>query len=241
MTQPQAQAPPWISELIKRYSGAERPERPLDPYQPMGFDYERNPFDPSSYYNNLNQIQNISQAGTRVLQTKIANQQRMEEEKRIAQLQERLANMQIQPKFTQSGQGNPRLTSTKKGAFGTPLGSYNVSSGYGHRNRPTRGASTFHQGVDMAAPSGSPIYATHDGIIANAGWSSGYGWNVAINGGGGVQTFYGHQSKLAVKSGQRVQRGQIIGYVGSTGISTGPHLHYGVKVNGQFVNPTGYY
>ena len=112
-----------------------------------------------------------------------------------------------------------------------------ISSGYGLR---WNGAE-FHQGIDIAAEMGTPIVATADGVVTIAGWNAGgYGNMVDIDHGSGVSTRYGHASTIVVTVGQRVRRGQIIAYVGSTGHSTGPHLHYEVRLSGQPVNPTSY-
>ena len=111
-----------------------------------------------------------------------------------------------------------------------------VSSPYGLRF----GGTEFHQGIDIAADMGTPIVATADGIVTAAGWNGGYGNMVDVDHGGGIVTRYGHASAVAVTPGQTVRRGQVIAYVGSTGYSTGPHLHYEVRVNGQPVNPAGY-
>ena len=112
-----------------------------------------------------------------------------------------------------------------------------ISSGYGLR---WNGAE-FHQGIDIAAEMGTPIVATADGVVTIAGWNAGgYGNMVDIDHGSGVSTRYGHASAVVVTAGQRVRRGQIIAYVGSTGHSTGPHLHYEVRLSGQPVNPSSY-
>ena len=112
-----------------------------------------------------------------------------------------------------------------------------ISSGYGLR---WNGAE-FHQGIDIAAEMGTPIVATADGVVTLAGWNAGgYGNMVDIDHGSGVSTRYGHASAVVVTAGQRVRRGQIIAYVGSTGHSTGPHLHYEVRLSGQPVNPSSY-
>ena len=112
-----------------------------------------------------------------------------------------------------------------------------VSSPYGLRWNGTE----FHQGIDIAAETGTPIVATADGVVTSAGWNgSGYGNMVDVDHGGGIVTRYGHASAVAVTVGQEVRRGQVIAYVGSTGYSTGPHLHYEVRVNGQPVDPAGY-
>ena len=111
-----------------------------------------------------------------------------------------------------------------------------VSSPYGLRFDGTE----FHQGIDIAADMGTPIVATADGVVTAAGWNGGYGNMVDVDHGGGIVTRYGHASALAVTVGQQVRRGEIIAYVGSTGRSTGPHVHYEVRVDGQPVNPAGY-
>lgn len=112
-----------------------------------------------------------------------------------------------------------------------------VSSPYGLR----WGGSDFHPGIDIANDMGTPIRATADGTVSVAGWNSGgYGNMVDIDHGNGVMTRYGHASYVVVTAGQQVKRGQIIAYMGSTGFSTGPHVHYEVRINGQAVDPSGY-
>jgi murein DD-endopeptidase MepM/ murein hydrolase activator NlpD len=118
-----------------------------------------------------------------------------------------------------------------------PLASAVLTSSFGMRAHPLLGGWRAHAGVDLAARLGSPIMATSDGMVARADWTGGYGLFVALDHGGGIQTRYGHMSRLAVSPGQTVHKGEVIGYVGSTGRSTGPHLHYEVRVNGQAVNP----
>ena len=111
-----------------------------------------------------------------------------------------------------------------------------ISSPYGLRF----GGTEFHQGIDIAAEMGTPIVAAADGVVTAAGWNGGYGNMVDVDHGSGVVTRYGHASAVAVTVGQQVRRGQVIAYVGSTGRSTGPHLHYEVRVGGQPVNPAAY-
>ena len=114
---------------------------------------------------------------------------------------------------------------------------YRMTSRFGYRRDPFGGGGEFHPGVDLAAPAGSPVRATADGVVGRAGWNGGYGQMVALEQGNGVETRYGHMSRLAVVPGQQVRRGDVIGYVGSTGRSTGAHLHYEVRVNGRAVDP----
>ena len=121
-----------------------------------------------------------------------------------------------------------------------PVDSPAFTSSFGMRTHPILGGRRAHKGVDLAMPAGSPIYATADGVISRADWFSGYGLYVAIEHGGELQTRYGHMSRLNVEAGQQVKKGDIIGYVGSTGRSTGPHLHYEVRIAGEAVNPVPY-
>jgi len=115
-----------------------------------------------------------------------------------------------------------------------------VTSGFGYRVHPILGKRLMHTGIDIAAASGTAIWAADSGSVVYAAWISGYGNTVAIDHGGGVSTLYAHQSSIAVGYGQKVKKGQLIGSVGSTGYSTGPHLHFEVRVNGSPVDPMGY-
>jgi murein DD-endopeptidase MepM/ murein hydrolase activator NlpD len=115
-----------------------------------------------------------------------------------------------------------------------------VTSGFGVRTSPFTGSRKFHEGIDIAARLGNPVYSTADGMVLFAGAKSGYGKVVFVDHGYGVSTRYGHLSGIDVTAGQRIQRGEIVGRVGSTGRSTGPHLHYEVLVAGVPVNPYSY-
>jgi len=115
-----------------------------------------------------------------------------------------------------------------------------LTSGFGVRRDPITHGRAFHAGLDIAAAPGAPVHATADGVVTRAGRNGGLGKAVYLSHGYGVSTRYGHMSKLAVKAGQRVQRGDVIGYVGSTGRSTGYHLHYEVHLDGKAVNPAAY-
>lgn len=113
-----------------------------------------------------------------------------------------------------------------------------LASGFGYRIDPVYKTTKFHAGLDFAAPQGSPVYATADGIVQLSGnTGNGYGNHVVINHGFSYETLYGHLVRVKVKGGQRVRRGEVIGWVGSTGKSTGPHLHYEVHKNGKEINP----
>ena len=115
-----------------------------------------------------------------------------------------------------------------------------MSSAFGNRVSPTTGASSYHQGVDLAAPKGTPIYATRAGRVTMASYSNSAGYYVSINHLDGFSSIYMHMTNYVVGSGQTVSAGQLIGYVGSTGISTGNHLHFGISYNGVYVNPCSY-
>ncbi len=127
-------------------------------------------------------------------------------------------------------------TFERKGFFGMPVAGH-ITSSFGLRMHPLLGYMRMHKGMDIGARYGSPIFAAMDGVVAFAGRSGGYGNFVKLNHAGGIASGYGHMSRIAVRPGTRVARGQVIGYVGSTGMSTGPHLHWDVWKNGQAVNP----
>jgi murein DD-endopeptidase MepM/ murein hydrolase activator NlpD len=116
-----------------------------------------------------------------------------------------------------------------------------LRSGVGMRTNPFGGSSIeYHKGQDIAAPTGTPVNATADGVVVVAGWVRGYGNGIYIDHGNGISTRYGHLSRIDVMVGQTIKQGQHLGLVGSTGRSTGPHLHYEVRINGEATNPLDY-
>ena len=117
-----------------------------------------------------------------------------------------------------------------------------VTSSFGERTDPfgAEAEGEFHRGIDIAAPSGTAIHATGDGVVMTAGWGTGYGREVILNHGHGITTLYAHMSSIAVIPGETVSRGQVIGYVGTSGHSTGAHLHYEVRIRNTPVNPHRY-
>jgi murein DD-endopeptidase MepM/ murein hydrolase activator NlpD len=121
----------------------------------------------------------------------------------------------------------------------SPLEDPAMSSDYGMRRDPFTGRRAYHRGLDFRAPTGTRILATADGIVVKAGWSGGYGRMVEIDHQNGLSTLYAHASRVAVKRGQRVRRGQVVGYVGRTGRASAPHLHYEVRLDGEPMNPRG--
>lgn len=121
-----------------------------------------------------------------------------------------------------------------------PISGGRLSSNYGSRSAPTKGASTNHKGIDWAVPIGTTVVASNTGTVTKAGWASGYGYAVYIKHADGRETRYAHLSKVLVKAGQTVEQGQRIALSGNTGRSTGPHLHFEIRINGSAVNPLQY-
>jgi murein DD-endopeptidase MepM/ murein hydrolase activator NlpD len=134
---------------------------------------------------------------------------------------------------------NDRAESVKRGLMRTPIDGARMSSGFGMRRHPIMGYSKFHQGVDFAAATGTPIFAAGDGVVTAAEFQGGYGRIVIIRHRNGLETAYAHMSRFGrgLQVGDRLNQGDVIGYVGSSGRSTGPHLHFEVRVNGQAINP----
>lgn len=145
------------------------------------------------------------------------------------------------PRFRQLFMSWRQLDQLEQGVIAIPsmkpVSDANFTSGYGVRSDPFRRGAAMHAGIDLAGPVGTPIYATADGIIARSEVAGAYGNLVEINHGQGIQTRYGHMSRRVAAVGQRVRRGELIGLMGSTGRSTGSHLHYEVRVDGRAVNP----
>ncbi len=161
------------------------------------------------------------------LMTEIAQKQK---ELQAAQYKEELAKMALQGQNPPSG-----------AKWIEPVSGYTITSPFGYRKAPTKGASTYHQGIDMACPSGTPIYASRSGTVTKASYQAGgAGYYVSISHGDGFASIYMHMTRYVVSTGQSVTQGQLIGYVGSTGISTGPHLHFGISYGGTYVNPMAY-
>jgi len=154
---------------------------------------------------------------------------------------ERQIQAQIEAALRSSEQ--QAVTYSGSGKFILPLASYTrISDPYGLREKhPITGKRTMHNGIDYAAPAGTAIYAADDGVVLTSGWINGYGYTITINHGNGIVTLYAHCSSLIAKSGQKVKQGETIARVGTTGNSTGNHLHFEVKVNGKAQNPANYF
>ena len=141
------------------------------------------------------------------------------------------------------GSGNSGGSSSapaSSGAWKMPCSYRKLTSAFGNRDAPTAGASTNHQGVDLAGPEGTPIYASRAGTVTTATFGKAAGHYVTINHGDGFSSVYMHMTHYVVSKGAKVSQGQVIGYMGSTGVSTGNHLHFGISYNGQYVNPANY-
>ena len=151
------------------------------------------------------------------------------------------AKSQPDPAFRALFQSWKRLEQLQQGIVAIPslrpVDAVSFTSGFGVRSDPFRGGAAMHAGVDISGPVGTPIYATADGVVNRAQWANGYGNLVELNHGKGIQTRYGHLSSILVQPGTRVTRGQLIARMGSTGRSTGSHLHYEVRLDGHAVNP----
>ena len=129
---------------------------------------------------------------------------------------------------------------TSSGGWLVPVNYKRLESPFGNRVSPTTGASTYHQGVDLSADAGTPIYASRAGVVSVATYGSAAGYYVKINHGDGFSSIYMHMSNYVVSAGQAVSAGQLIGYVGKSGVATGYHLHFGISYNGAYVNPCNY-
>lgn len=148
--------------------------------------------------------------------------------KRLAYKKENLSNMLL------------ALSATGDGTFGWPVSGGEISSFYGLRADPFGSGADYHPGIDIAVDYGTPIKASSTGVVQEADWNGGYGRFVSIDHGEGLTSCYGHMSAVAVAPGQHVRRGDVIGYVGSSGYSTGPHVHFEIRQNGNTVNPLNY-
>lgn len=162
-----------------------------------------------------------------------------EKELKKAEYQEWLATY-VPPTTRPSNPTKPSTQPPSSSGWVCPLPYYKLTSPFGMRKHPILGYERMHNGVDMAAASGTPIYAAKSGKVTIAGWGGQAGNYVSINHGDGFASIYMHMTNYVVRAGQYVNAGQVIGYVGSTGLSSGPHLHFGISYNGTYVNPMAY-
>lgn len=193
-------------------------------------------------YQRLLQIQEAERKAREEEARRLAELRRKQEEARQKQLAEqRRLQAQSRARLQQQTQSQPRLRPANAvvaaAGYRWPISNFTITTYFGRRGVFQR----FHTGIDLAAPIGTPIYAARAGQVDTAGWSRyGYGLHVIINHGGAQETLYAHMSRIVVRPGQWVDRGDLIGYVGSTGWSTGPHLHFEVRVGGAARNPLAY-
>jgi len=176
----------------------------------------------------------IARASTEKQRTyQVLKSRRHEYEQRIRELE---ASSREFERFIQA---RGRSTAVSSGRFGWPIRGRIVSR-FGYRRHPIWGGSHMHTGIDIAAPYGKPIASADSGEVIYSGWWDGYGKAVVIDHGRGYTTVYGHMSRIYMQTGQKVEKSQVIGLVGSTGFSTGPHLHFEIRYNGKPVDPLAY-
>lgn len=192
-------------------------------------------------YDRLLQIREAERKAREEEERRLAEERRQREEARRKQQEEQRLEQQARKRQQQQVQSQPRLRRANAvvaaAGYRWPMSNFTITTYFGRRGVFQR----FHTGIDLAAPAGTPIYAARAGQVDTAGWSRfGYGLHVILDHGGAQETLYGHMSRIAVRPGQWVARGDLLGYVGSTGWSTGPHLHFEVRVGGAARNPLAY-
>lgn len=192
-------------------------------------------------YDRLLQIREAERKAREEEERRLAEERRQREEARRKQQEEQRRLEQARVRQQQQVQSQPRLRRANAvvaaAGYRWPMSNFTITTYFGRRGVFQR----FHTGIDLAAPTGTPIYAARAGQVDTAGWSRfGYGLHVILDHGGAQETLYGHMSRIVVRPGQWVTRGDLIGYVGSTGWSTGPHLHFEVRVGGAARNPMAY-
>ena len=183
-------------------------------------------------------------AADRLVQDLIATKEGQEklhaaEQKEFDRVTEELEKFHQQNGDISAGVSDPGTKSVLAGLKWPSKARY-ITSPFGPRDTGIPGASTDHLGVDIGAAYGTAVYAAQSGKVIQAGWNGGYGYSVTISHGEGVTTLYGHMSSYSVRVGNQVDRGQVIGKCGSTGISSGPHIHYEVRINGKQIDPLPY-
>ncbi|MCR5657487.1 MAG: M23 family metallopeptidase [Butyrivibrio sp.] len=186
--------------------------------------------DNDSWYTTRQEVVQEPSAGHRKVVAKISYENNSEKERDI---QKEEVTYEAVPKIVERGTIVPPT-------YIKPISGGRLTSGFGKRKAPTKGASSFHKGIDWATPVGTAVMASNGGVVTRAGWGRGYGYVVYISHSDGRETRYGHLSKILVKPGQSVSQGQKIALSGNTGVSTGAHLHFEILINGSQVNPLNY-
>jgi murein DD-endopeptidase MepM/ murein hydrolase activator NlpD len=181
-----------------------------------------------------------AKAAVKSLISQRANALRIAEEEQAAE-EQRLADLEAAREALQAQIAQSASTGTATGKLIWPMPGYSAGGGVGWRVHPVYGYKSCHTGVDISAPSGTQIIAARGGTVIWTKSGGPYGNNTLIDHGNGLATFYAHQTSFAVSGGERVRKGEVIGYVGSTGYSTGPHLHFEVHINGVPHDPMGWF
>ncbi len=205
-------------------------ERKEENYYEEDYEAEVIYVDNDDWYTNQTKVLQEPSAGHRKVVAIVSYRNSAEVEREI--IKEEIV-LEAVPKIVERGTKIPPT-------YIKPISGGRLSSKFGRRSAPTKGASTYHKGVDWATPVGTAVMASASGTVAKAGWGRGYGYVVYINHADGRQTRYGHLSKVLVSSGQTVSQGDKIALSGNTGVSTGPHVHFEILINGSQVNPFDY-
>lgn len=205
-------------------------ERQEENYYEEDYEAEVIYVDNDDWYTNQTKVLQEPSAGHRKVVAIVSYRNNAEVEREI--IKEEIV-LEAVPKIVERGTKIPPT-------YIKPISGGRLSSGFGKRSAPTRGASTYHKGVDWATPVGTAVMASASGTVAKAGWGSGYGYVVYINHSDGRQTRYAHLSKVLVSVGQTVSQGDKIALSGNTGVSSGPHVHFELIINGSRVNPLDY-
>ena len=205
-------------------------ERTEQNYYEESYDAEVIYVDNDEWYTNQTQVLQQPSAGFRRVVADVSYLNDDEVSREI--LKEEIV-MEAVPKIVERG---TRIPPT----YIKPVSGGRQSSGFGRRNAPTAGASSYHRGIDWAVPTGTAVFASSGGTVSRAGWGSGYGYVVYIDHEDGRQTRYAHLSRVLVEVGETVEQGERIALSGNTGVSTGPHLHFEILINGTQVNPLNY-
>ena len=224
-------------ELIKELDGKQEELRAqIDAAAKLIASINESSDDAQAEYDAIEKVRNETEAKINELIRKLAEE---EAARKAAEEAARLAQQQQQQQQTGGGGGSTAVSLT---GLKWPVPSCSIiTSRFGYRTSPTAGASTYHGGLDIGAGQGATIVAAGSGTVILASYNGGYGNCVMINHGNGIVTLYGHMESISVSNGQQVSKGQTIGKVGSTGVATGPHCHFEIRVNGAQVDPAPYF
>ena len=224
-------------ELIKELDGKQEELRAqIDAAAKLIATINESSDDAQAEYDAIEKVRNETEAKINELIRKLAEE---EAARKAAEEAARLAQQQQQQQQTGGGGGSTAVSLT---GLKWPVPSCSIiTSRFGYRTSPTAGASTYHGGLDIGAGQGATIVAAGSGTVILASYNGGYGNCVMINHGNGIVTLYGHMESISVSNGQQVSKGQTIGKVGSTGVATGPHCHFEIRVNGAQVDPAPYF